>query len=432
MSSEQSREEMFREEASRRKKEKEEQLNRKNNKFNQDYEEIVYTSLEYEKQHIVRILGNVRSNRKGDPFSAKAIYYSKIINDNNKQFKCYWPSKEENSTWILWKIFDKVMAYKWDKTLNGGKGGRIYLNSETHKDIFFMVDKNGIQRKEENGWKPVKQVAMNIIDRHDMNWHKKNKHTKLITKNSTFDKEREIWWSEPGIPESLYFSIWDDVVEKRGDWHNYDIALLKQKTGPQPSDVRYKAIYTGDPIEIQEEFRKFIVDGPLTEEELSWERYNIDKLFRVSTYQKIKKNLSGKIKLIDASFGTKFFEELEELVEKEKKEFEEIYGKTEESPKSEEKPKEQEKIVRQAKVDQTKSENSFNVDSLDKDIYKGIERLSPGLKSLIIGKKEDGSLIYNEEKAGHICSCNNCGFESPLDFPLCPKCGSEFTNNPNF
>ena len=65
---------------------------------------------------------------------------------------------------------------------------------------------------------------------------------------------------------------------------------------------------------------------PLTEEELSWERTDLDKIYPTTSYQKIYNRLKLFIQQVDAAFKTNFTDELEKLVEDEKVRFAEKYG----------------------------------------------------------------------------------------------------------
>jgi hypothetical protein len=399
---------------------------------NFEYEDMCYTGLEFDKFKIVRLLGHPKINRE-DAYSPKDVNVSMIVGDNDKKFRCIWPLKEEMPNWILWKVYNKVMSYKWDKTLNGGKGGPVYDNSDLHPAIFKRIAKNNIDKKEENGWKPSKHVVFNVIDRQDMDWHRVNKHTKLLSKKIGLDKDGNPSYPETGIPETLYTKgIWNEVVEYNGNWEEYDIALAKVKTGPNTSDVSYKAYHCEKELnKIPQEYHSFIKEGLLTEEEKSWERYNIDKLFKVTSYQKIKRNLGIFIQSVDATFGTKFSEELDQLAEEEKKKFEEnkdvqkdpvfkaqdtninVAKKQDPAP------------ARPAARELKKEVVEFNINSLDPNIYKGISKLSDDEKKYIIGCAPDGSLDYTKD-SGQIYSCKECDFVSPEKLHCCPKCSVEF------
>jgi hypothetical protein len=440
----------FQEEKEKRAKQKVEDANKKEGRGN--WEEKEYVVLEYEKTRIVRLLGKGKLSRNGNPFAAKEILISKIVGDDGKQFRCIWPTKEENPAWPMWKMYNKVMAYKWDKTLNGGKGGPIYTNSDS--PLFPRVDKNGkIGNKNERGWKPQAMVMINCLDRENMDWHRKEKHTKLLSKKGTINDKGEMTFPEEGIPVTFYNNIVDNIVAHYGSWENYDIALKKTKTGSKDSDVAYLAIHCEKHIEeVDEDVRKYIVPGYLTDEEYSWEMYNIDKMSQVTSYQKLLKHLKLFIQQYDEIYKEHIFDEITALAEKEKKEWEvkkeepkvEV-TKPDESPKVEtetktEEPKKIEEDSREEELPTTKLnealEKKFDVETLDKTIYKGIKYLSEKEKKMIAGidsEKSDGSLKYEDELGQKIqaLKCldkSNCSFGSPKAFNTCPKCGFDFIN----
>lgn len=413
-----------------------------------DYDEVCYLGLDYDTPKLVRLLGNPKIARDNDPYSPKAVNISWITGDNDKPFRCVWPLKEENPSWIMWKIFDKVMAYKWEETLNGGKGGRVYLNAESHPSIFKRVDKNNKDNTMERGWNPAKHIVWNCIDRLDMQYHKDNKKTKLLSKKADYNKEGKQMFPQPGIPEAAYDKIWDDIVEFYGDWEGYDIQITKQK-GQKVTDVTYQAICAKETMKIKKELQAFIVDGSLTEFDMSLERLDIDKMFQVTSYQKLLKNLGIFIQSVDAAFKTKFFEELTALATAEKKLWEiknaenaknaEANGSTEKesaqapAPAPKATPVSEmstpEPVPAPAPRARTANTNTdTNTKPLNFDDYKGYAKLSEDEKAMIVGINSDGSFRYNCKTDDLLpCSDDNCKFESPNTFGSCPKCGIEYT-----
>ena len=86
-----------------------------------DYEEVQFGALRMNALSSFRILGNPASNRMGDETSPKNVVMSMITGDDDKKFRCIWPDApngDVGKNWILGKIFNKVMAYKWDSEAN--------------------------------------------------------------------------------------------------------------------------------------------------------------------------------------------------------------------------------------------------------------------------------------------------------------------------
>ena len=78
------------------------------------YEQAVYGPLYLNTFSSFRFLGNPAENRLGDSKSPKIVTYSMITGDDDKRFRCVWPGMptiEGSKTWILAKIFNKVLAY---------------------------------------------------------------------------------------------------------------------------------------------------------------------------------------------------------------------------------------------------------------------------------------------------------------------------------
>ena len=94
------RDELFANAKAKREEEKEKDSQRQN--F--DFEKITWGAMKNKRLKAIRILGNPSSVRDDDPTSAKEILYSYILGDDDKKFRCIWPFKDDDETWILWKI----------------------------------------------------------------------------------------------------------------------------------------------------------------------------------------------------------------------------------------------------------------------------------------------------------------------------------------
>jgi hypothetical protein len=430
----QSREDLFMD-AGRAAKKRRQERGTGGGNYGKDFEEETFLGLEYDKPKIVRLLGKPLDYKPRDPFSCREVNLSWIKGDNDKRFRCVWPRKEEQPNWILWKIFDKVMAYTWDKTLKNGHGDRVYHNIDKFPEIFARVDRNddeGTGKFKDSGWKPVKEIVWNCIDRQDMEWHHANKKTKLLSRKADVNDEGKQAFARPGVPIDLYNLIWDDVVEFYFDWENYDV-MLNKIPGKEPTDVTYKAIATQEINKVPESLRKLVKEGTLTEEEKSWERVNIDKHYGITSYQKIFNRLKVYIQSVDLAFGTKFYAELEKLVEEEKKTWTEK-NSNESSETDTDAPQ-------QAKVEAkpTLAVNTPPADNApvrarkvptvveDYSAYIGYEKLTDAEKKAITGKGSNGSLLYTKDFGEPIpCYGKGCNFEAPEMFSHCPSCGIKF------
>ncbi len=443
-----SREELFKKAKELRKKEKE-QKSSSESYSNEDYKGVVYTSLPTNGNKILRLLGNPLAMRS-KPTDPKMSLISMIQADNGKKFRCIWPEKETNGSWILWRIFDTVMDSTWIKT-SDGKSARMYLNEKTHPECFNRVAKNNSDNKFERGWYPPTFININVIDREDKEYHVENKHSKLISKRASEIGDTGNFWYDPGIPKTAYNAIWDDVVEYSGIWDNYDIALRKETESPW-----YKAYHgLDDRKKLTPEEFAFVVDGPLTEEEKAYELYDLDTMFQVTSYTKIKLKLGEFIKKVDVDFKKNFSAELDALVEKEKDEYaarkEAIADATPEEVKAPEEAKtEAPKApvkerptasptpapVKQRAVAKPVEEEAVTIDwdaladgSFNGKKYEGVPKMTDDEKSMVLSVNEDGSFEYIKTYKGtELDLLNNphSDFISPDTFHIDPLNGEEF------
>lgn len=420
------REELF-EEAKRKRKEEKERNNNNNYEGGQ-YEEVVYTSLSEKVDKVIRITGNPLNSRVNatDP---KMSLMSMILGDNNKKFRCIWPDKNDDPNWILWQIYDKIMSYTWDSVNNEKKFH--YISS--HSDLFRRVQKNNSENRFEQGWKPNKFVQMNIIDRHDMSWHRENKHYKILSKKASENGENI--WFEPGVPEYLYNVIWDDIVEYNGNWEGYDVVIRKLTEKPY-----YNAFHSIDDLKkIQTDAKQYIVEGDLTEEESMWEGYDLDKLFPVTSYTKIKNRLGKFIKKFDLDFNSNLSEELEYnvLLEEKERKLQDTRKSTavveknniEESDLDldldiEEEPKEKIKTRSRVKNDSIPWEK-LSDGSYNETVYEGVSQMTEEEKSLVVSINEDGTFEYKEGNYDLLRNPSS-DFISPESYHIDPLSGELF------
>jgi len=429
------REELFDLANKKYKKEKEEREQKAGGK-SFSFTPIDYVGLSLVEYSQFRILGNPLHVRLDDPYSPKKINYSMILGDDQKLFRCIWPDPVEHSDWILWRVFNKVMAYTYDKASNS----RIFHNKEKCPSIFNRVFKNDkVENNFEKGWKPTTYVVMNVIDRKHYLEHQASKKTFVLSKKVSEDG----MWSDPGVPPLLYNLIYDEIVQFNGDFQNYDIVATKLGADPwykvyHPVDDKKKFISSFP------DFKEDVAIRPLTEEELSWKRWNLDSAFQITSYSKIYKKLKLFISQIDETFKVSYLKDLEAFAEEEKKTSGNVSDDDEPALPKELK-KEKESVARVNLVDEEDIENSLSIPevdeskpqdvrprqpkveiNLDSTKYLGFSALSVENKSMIVGEQGD-ELIYKEE-AGTLykCSIESCRFKAPESFSHCPKCGIAF------
>lgn len=462
-----SMEEKFRKASEERKREQKEAEQKEQSGGYSNFEPIHYTALEMNKFKLIRFLGEpIRFREKGT--SPKLFYQSFILGDDENYFKCNLPLKSEDQNHLLFRIYNKIMD-----TYKDQDGKKQYKHEKSHPILFNRVAYNNSSHAWANGWKPELFVAWNVIDRDPdvYAWHKENKKTLLLSKKASKSKTEDKWYYKDGVPLSAYNAIYNNIADTFGPWEKYDILLRKKEEIVQgKKEYSYEAFHpVDDERRILSKFdndwkqltaeiagwNSEVVERPLTEEELSWERYNFDNIFKPTSYIKIKNRLGGFIQKVDSTFQTSYYEELEVLAEQEKKEKEKenveknttfsFVAKEKEMPQKEESSKveeptpekgggsvEEEKPKRR-RTSEKSNEGGFSVTKLENEHpeLKGLSKLTPEEKAQIVDAKYDdnGKVVdFNYNTDSEIFACideDNCPMSSPETFNYCPLCGSE-------
>lgn len=441
------------------------------------YENIKYVGLSKEHPTIVRFVGNFveedpLAHRK-NPTDMKFMHISKIKDDSGKVFYLYLPQRSDDpeNDHLMWRIIDKVLAKEWIKDPATGKNKSIEVNATAHPDIYEMVKKGGFTMNDgefpykcARGWKAPKMLLINCIDRRD-DWCKTNKHTKLLSKNVNVSidkdgKERE--FAEFGIPAYGFFGPLAQIRKnfKKG-WECYDVVITRTGTGTDTVNNLFNGTaFTTDAaiaagldkgMGISEDEYKYCSQAPeLTDEELSYKRYDLDENFSVTSYHTLKKKLLKSIQKIDISLGTHFVEELDRLEAEETAKWKAEHPVKEEtvtttaSPTTETvapvetvtssfdtmtKVEEAAPVVRRTAVPETAGLSAEKI-----AVLKGYNELSAEEKSYIkdVVLKADGTLDHIEwtDNAPALLPCpddqGGCGQMSPNSFTICPACGKHF------
>lgn len=316
----------------KREQQKQQQEEVKNNAGSYgDFEKPETIGLEDKKEKVVRVLGNPLEVRQL-PTDPKLILQSYVAKDDKSgYFQLNWPVSEKNGKyipdpdWIVTKFYNKVNEGKWEKYPDGqvdekGKNGKWV---KYHKDtkIFQLLENNSKEgEKFPKSFFPSKRVVMNVIDRHDT-WCIDNNHSKLLTSKKTpFEittddgTKKTIYFEDVGVPEM----VWSTIMDHCRATSTLDIDLVITK---KSDDKKYVVFDITDyPKYVTEASFKIGSKDKLTEEEKQYELYDLDKLYGVSSYSKIKRVLKTRFALCDAELGTNFVNELEVLVKLEEEE----------------------------------------------------------------------------------------------------------------
>jgi hypothetical protein len=172
--------------------------------------------------------------------------------------------------------------------------------------------------------------------------------------------------------------------------------------------------------------------NPLTDEEKSYTRYDLDKLFRSTGYYKLYNSFEKLFKQVDLDLGTKFFDELKNFYEdekqkrdKEKAENEKSVHPVTETPRQvEPEAKTEQKRVAPARVEQSEESIQSKLSktpgwsSLTDDDKSEMLKYCTGVEGDKYSYKDGTSLIP--------CSC-----DKKINFPdsvwNCTGCGIEFS-----
>jgi hypothetical protein len=301
-----------------RKQQKAEEASRQNGGGFGGYPDIPWAALYQDKQQVFRFAGLPYLVREKGTDS-KRIFVAMILGDDDKKFRCIGPNPDDRKDWILYRVMNKVLARTWnkDKPSVRGKGDWDYTNALTHSDLYNRCAKNNnLDNAFEKGWKFSAVVLVNVIDRANYDWHLENKKYRLISKKASAYQDRIFF--DVGVPDMLYKLIEDDIVACDGNvcWEDYDIVIKKIAENPW-----YK-VYHGvdDAKKLDADVKALVQDRGLTPEESSWEMNDIDKLFPITPYKRIKDKLGLFFQRVDKAFNTHYYDELCGLVEKEEAE----------------------------------------------------------------------------------------------------------------
>jgi len=408
----------------------------------------------------VRFVGNYPTGRHGDPTAAKFVEVAMIVGDDGKKFRCIFPDQREHKDWIMWRILNKVGAY----TYNRETKTRSYKNQGS--PCLRQILTNGNETSSyESGWYPKRVLVVNVIAREEMEWHRANKKLMLLSKKMTPSKrEGDEPFYELGIPASTYQTLIDEVVESSGDWEMYDVLMKRLTEKPY-----YKVLHATDDLKkFRDELSTFtyfenFASAPLTQEELSWERWNIDEMFPITTYTKLNNHLAIWIKKIDAEFGTNFATELAELAAEEAAEWakNEANNPSSSNTDDEEDSDDSAQEASASAMEEAVSGSPTPYSALTSvgsapvsrvsattpvtrrsvapagvnwvkiaETHPGVAALTEEEKACVASVNPDGTFVYKVPQGVNpnvICEDEtNCGFIAPDSFHVCPKCALIF------
>jgi len=302
-----------------RKKQKVEEASRGNFSGGSGYPDIPYAPLYTDKQQAFRFVGLPYLVRE-KPTDSKRVHVAMILGDYDKKFRCIGPDPQDKKDWILYRVMNKVLTRHWDKNIpnsNGQLGAYVYDYATIHPELYNRVAKNNnVENTFEKGWRFNPYILFNVIDRANYAWHLENKKFRVLSKKASEWQEKVFF--EPGVPDTVFQLIMDDIVAIDGNtnWEDYDIAIRKVTDKPW-----YKVYHGVDDVKkLDDDVKLLIINKGLSEEERSWELNDFDKLFSVTKYGRIKAKLGIFFQKVDKVFNTRYYDELIALVDKEEAE----------------------------------------------------------------------------------------------------------------
>lgn len=413
--------------------------------FTREYETLKWTGLVTNKMKIVRVLGGIPNSPNADKHTARIVQVSWIKGDNGKKFRCILPTREAAADHILWRVISRVNEVTYINRK------RVYVNEIKNRDIFDLVNYNGLavedpKRKFDKGWEGRQVIVMNVLDREQMDWHRENKHTMLLSRNINVSADGTQEFPDEGVPiYGFYDNIVKSLFKTYSNWEGYDIGIVRLGTTQQPYRIiNASAFVAGKIPEVPAYLVPFVsLNSGVTDEEAGWDRYDISKIFGPSTFTKIYNNLKVSIQRIDATLGTKFIQELEFEVEKEKKERAERRaaeeGKSEDQQIEESKPQAIETAAPKAPAtkavpSRAPARTPVNSAALAPEVIeklKGWSKLTPEQQKMItdVSLDKNGNVTeikFNTEE--NLLACPQCRIPAPESFiTACPSCGFDFT-----
>lgn len=433
--------------ASQQEKDRKEKKNKpKSEPKSSPFQEIKWTGLEKGVTKIVRCLGEkphfgLDNTKPGNQFDARVTNICVIVNDKNKWERLVLPLKRDNPEYFLWRIIDRMKEVEWvDNPEKPGRKKTIDKNESLFPTLYNRVNFNGLDDSDTNrkfnlvgkGWIGQEFLLINVIDRSLDSWHKENNHSALLSKqvNVALDKSgKEKTYVIEGVPANGFSSLLLSITGTYYYWGKYDIGI--ERTGQKVSPYKiFNASRT--PEQATEHYRSLIVEGPMTEAEKAYARYDLDKLFKISSYSKIHKALGSSIAEIDMAFHTHFLEELESLVKQEAEEKETIPVEEENSEKS---ALEEQADQQQEDLTNPVAEVRSTVIEISPENMPGYSKLKSEEKALIKMVSQGKDLQYPDQwivsyegitDLSKIPDCEKCHTRSPNSFSSCPGCGAIF------
>ena len=402
-----------------------------------DFEVIHWLGLQEKGSTPIRLVGNPVEFRQ-KPSDTKLVYRSKIVSYEkaNSYFYVNWKQTTEtrkgfefesgdlDKKWILHRFLSDVQEVEWIKVEGKEKKQKVFVNanSPVYKKVSLNKVPKDLSNPYDNKFYPSKIVVANVIDPMDLDFHKETKHSKLIASkldSINTDDGNKILYPKPGLPYSVYSSIIDNLVSKVGGW-DFDVVIKRDVD----ADPMYAVNHYSD-FAVPSDIKKVCSDKDYFQTLKELELYDLDNLYRVTSYGKLKYHLLPLMKEWDKETGSHFAEELEELAEQEASQKEKTTPKPvpTETTSKEEKPS-RERKTKEVKKDDVDPITLFpklnDIDPEDKEwFFKTFSHIEEGK---VVWKLKD-----DEGEKVQLTPCDHCGVELSSKLLQCSACGESLT-----
>lgn len=320
-------------EKNKKRKEEEEAARQGGNyEFGETFFDAKKMNLKTGEESVFRIVGKPYEVRS-EPTDTKLVFHSRIVNDKGRYSHIIWPTTtndeglpELDRDWVMFQVLQKVTEGSYRdlsederaERVDKAKSIKVYSHEGT-KSFEWVNGNKAKNNKYPPKFGPKKRVIMNVIDRHD-DWCKENKKTKLAFTGLGYGKAEDgsdiEFINDVGIPLTAYNAIMESVVAFTKHW-DLDIVMKRTKDVNNAYEIRDIS-----EKKISKRAQEIGTDAPLTDEEKEYEKWDIDYLFRPTSYSKLLRVFGGKLKLVDAELGTDFHALVKAKAEQEKKELE--------------------------------------------------------------------------------------------------------------
>lgn len=428
--------------------------------FTGEYEQVKYCAAPKEGHAIVRFVGNPPKENGSSyrPTDCLERCISKIKDDQGKIMYLILPPKEDmlEASHFMWRV---IAAVKKREYISGKP---VYVNEVNHPDIWAIVSKGGFKSEDgfsytyANGWDARRMLLINCIDRAD-NWCKENKHTKVFSKNISISSAGAEF-ADMGVNSYGFLNKLIDNGSTYGSWEKYDSYVMRIGQKTEPFRILNASAYKKSNMKTElkgiteTEFAAISLEDSLTDEEKSYERYDLEKHFKVSSYQKLLKRLGNSIKKIDTALGTHFYDELIALAAKEKEEM--AFDKEAKAQ-----AEEQNKIVeaQSTPVAPTPAPEATSFDTMAstpvqpvQEVRREVAPEAPAVeetndeafsllahfndlsgaekslfRSVVMGADNVPVATFSEIAPASL-PCPKCGFSEPGSVTVCANCGAKF------